>query len=250
MSVFITNVASMIGIGVAVDYSLFILARYREEIRAGAEPVDARRTAMRTSGVAVAFSGLTVIVSLAGLFLVDSTTIRSMALGAIVVVAVSILAAMTFLPALMRALGRRAYTRGRPATVVALIGRNLRWRQAPPRLDPPRGPAAPASGSAGPTASPAGPCSQPPPAPPCCWCSRSPRCRWSSATARCASSPRATRRASAPSWRRKELGPGASGPDPARGDLRRAARRPTRATAPRSRGWRRRRGAPIPRWRG
>ena len=81
MSVFVTNVASMIGIGVAVDYSLFILARYREEIRAGASPEDARRTAMRTSGVAVVFSGLTVIISLAGLFLVDSTTIRSMALG-------------------------------------------------------------------------------------------------------------------------------------------------------------------------
>ena len=57
MSVFTTNVASMIGIGVAVDYSLFILARYREEIRAGADPEAARRTAMRTSGVAVVFSG-------------------------------------------------------------------------------------------------------------------------------------------------------------------------------------------------
>ena len=52
MSVFVTNVASMIGIGVAVDYSLFILARYREEIRQGVDPVDARRIAMRTSGVA------------------------------------------------------------------------------------------------------------------------------------------------------------------------------------------------------
>jgi len=129
MSVFTTNVASMVGIGVAVDYSLFILARYREEIRAGATPEEGRRTAMRTSGVAVVFSGLTVMISLAGLFLVDSTTIRSMALGAIIVVAVSILAAVTFLPAVMRAMGRRAYMRGRPAMVVALIGRNLRWRR-------------------------------------------------------------------------------------------------------------------------
>ena len=129
MSVFTTNVASMIGIGVAVDYSLFVLARYREEIRAGADPVEARRSAMRTSGLAVAFSGLTVMVSLAGLFLVDSTTIRSMALGAIVVVAVSILAALTFLPVLMRVFGRRAYMRGRAALVVSLLGRNLRWRR-------------------------------------------------------------------------------------------------------------------------
>jgi uncharacterized membrane protein YdfJ with MMPL/SSD domain len=124
MSVFVTNVASMIGIGVAVDYSLFILSRYREEIAAGAEPVDARRIAMRTSGVAVAFSGITVIVSLAGLLLVDSTTLRSMAYGAIMVVAVSIIAAITFLPALMAATGRRAYEPGRTAGVVAAI---VRW---------------------------------------------------------------------------------------------------------------------------
>src|SRR4051794_6420648 len=101
MSVFVTNVASMIGIGVAVDYSLFILARYREEIRAGRTPAEARAVAMRTSGLAVTFSGVTVMISLAGLFLVDSTTIRSMAMGAIVVVAISVLAAVTLLPALM-----------------------------------------------------------------------------------------------------------------------------------------------------
>ena len=131
MSVFVTNVASMIGIGVAVDYSLFVLARYREEIRKGLEPVDARRVALRTSGLAVAFSGITVMVSLAGLFLVNSTTIRSMAMGAIMVVAVSILAAVTLLPVLMRLLGRRAYARGRIALVLGLLGR--RWRSAPRR---------------------------------------------------------------------------------------------------------------------
>jgi uncharacterized membrane protein YdfJ with MMPL/SSD domain len=131
MSVFVTNVASMIGIGVAVDYSLFVLARYREEVRGGAEPAEARRAALRTSGLAVAFSGVTVMVSLAGLFLVDSTTIRSMAMGAIMVVAVSILAAVTLLPVLMRLLGRRAYARGRIALTLALLGR--RWRSAPRR---------------------------------------------------------------------------------------------------------------------
>ena len=90
MSVFVTNMASMIGIGVAVDYSLFVLARYREEIAAGQDPDTARATALATSGVAVAFSGLTVIVSLAGLFIVDTMSVRSMALGAILVVAVSV----------------------------------------------------------------------------------------------------------------------------------------------------------------
>ena len=131
MSVFVTNVASMIGIGVAVDYSLFVLARYREEIRGGADPSEARRIALRTSGLAVAFSGTTVIVALAGLFLVDSTTIRSMAMGAIMVVAVSILAAVTLLPVLMRLLGRRAYVRGRIALTAGLLAR--RWRNLPRR---------------------------------------------------------------------------------------------------------------------
>ena len=91
MSIFVINMASMIGIGVAVDYSLFVLARYRQEIRRGADPDRARATAMATSGRAVAFSGLTVITSLAGLWLIDNQIIRSMALGAILVVAVSVL---------------------------------------------------------------------------------------------------------------------------------------------------------------
>ena len=128
MSVFVTNIASMIGIGVAVDYSLFVLARYREEIRGGASREDARRVALRTSGLAVAFSGITVMLSLAGLYLVHSTTIRSMAMGAIIVVAISILAAVTLLPVLMSLLGRRAYARGRLAVVFGLVVRLVRTR--------------------------------------------------------------------------------------------------------------------------
>ena len=130
MSVFVTNTASMIGIGVAVDYSLFVLARYREEIQKGATPDQARRTSMRTSGIAVAFSGVTVLISLAGLFLVESQTLRSMAMGAIIVVSVSILGAITLLPALMRVLGRRAYSRGRIATITGLL---VRARRNSPR---------------------------------------------------------------------------------------------------------------------
>ena len=139
MSVFVTNIASMIGIGVAVDYSLFVLARYREEIAAGASREEARRTAMRTSGIAVAFSGVTVMVALAGLFLVDSATIRSMATGAIVVVAVSVLAATTLLPVLMSMFGRRAYARGRVAIVAGLVARGLRnMRRRPGSTHPSR----------------------------------------------------------------------------------------------------------------
>jgi RND superfamily putative drug exporter len=139
MSVFVTNIASMIGIGVAVDYSLFVLARYREEIAAGSSREEARRTAMRTSGIAVAFSGVTVMVALAGLFLIDAATIRSMAMGAIVVVAVSVLAATTLLPVLMSMFGRRAYARGRVAIVGGLVFRGLRnMRRRPGSTHPSR----------------------------------------------------------------------------------------------------------------
>ena len=86
MSVFVTNMASMIGIGVAVDYSLFILARFREAVRAGRSAAEARAEALSTSGLAVTFSGLAVIISLAGLWMVDNQALRSMALGAMVVV--------------------------------------------------------------------------------------------------------------------------------------------------------------------
>src|SRR4051812_29937179 len=135
MSIFVTNMASMLGIGVAVDYSLFVLARFREELHTGATYDEARRVAMRTSGVAVAFSGMTVIIALAGLFLIDSKTMRSMAVGAIVVVAFAILGAITLLPALIHLLGRRAAERGK---IMSRVGaRFARLRPAP---DPGREP--------------------------------------------------------------------------------------------------------------
>jgi uncharacterized membrane protein YdfJ with MMPL/SSD domain len=112
-SVFVTTVATMLGLGVAVDYSLFILVRYREEIAAGASVESAVASALSTSGVAVISSGLTVIAALAGLLLIDSTALRSIAAGAMLVVAVSVLVASTLLPALIRLLGHRAYEPGR-----------------------------------------------------------------------------------------------------------------------------------------
>ncbi|HVL97313.1 MAG TPA: MMPL family transporter [Solirubrobacteraceae bacterium] len=130
MSVFVTNMASMIGIGVAVDYSLFVLARYREEIVAGQAPDQACARAMATSGLAVVFSGVTVIVSLAGLWMIDNNAIRSMALGAILVVAVSVLGAATLLPALMRTFGHRAYARSKLFTSLSLALRS-RGRRRP-----------------------------------------------------------------------------------------------------------------------
>jgi uncharacterized membrane protein YdfJ with MMPL/SSD domain len=112
-SIFVTNVATMLGLGVAIDYSLFVLVRYREEIAAGGGPERAVRRAMSTSGVAVVFSGMTVIAALAGLFLINSTALRSVAAGAMIVVVVSVLGAVTLTPALIVLLGKRAYSPGR-----------------------------------------------------------------------------------------------------------------------------------------
>jgi uncharacterized membrane protein YdfJ with MMPL/SSD domain len=107
LSVYVTNMASMIGIGVAVDYSLFIVSRHRGELAAGASPSAALARALATSGKAVVFSGATVAVSLAGLFAIGVNGIRSLAVGAIVVVCISVLAATTLLPALLAVAGTR-----------------------------------------------------------------------------------------------------------------------------------------------
>jgi len=132
MSVFVTNITSMLGIGVAVDYSLFVLSRYREELHAGKDRPAALDTAMRTSGATVVFSGVTVIVSLAGLFLLNSTAMRSLAIGAITVVAISIIGAVTLLPALISWAGPRVEGRGKIVSFTGGLYRRVRPRQAKP----------------------------------------------------------------------------------------------------------------------
>jgi uncharacterized membrane protein YdfJ with MMPL/SSD domain len=130
LSVFVTNTASMLGIGVAVDYSLIILSRTRQELADGESFASARHTALRTSGRAVVFSGLTVMASLIGIFVIPIGTVRSMALGAIVVVAVSVLVAMSLLPVLMELLGPRRLMvnvlRGRRATIFGKSSARMR----------------------------------------------------------------------------------------------------------------------------
>jgi uncharacterized membrane protein YdfJ with MMPL/SSD domain len=127
MSVFVTNMASMLGIGVAVDYSLFILARFRESVRAGKGAAAARTEALATSGVAVTFSGLAVVISLAGLWMVENQALRSMALGAMIVVAIAILVATTLLPALIRLMGHRVEAGGVAWSVLRAFRRM--WRK-------------------------------------------------------------------------------------------------------------------------
>ena len=105
ISVYAESMVSMIGLGVAVDYSLFVLARFREELAAGVSREAAVVQAMRTSGRAVVFSGLTVLVSLGTVWIVPVRAVQSMAAASMLVVAVAVLAAATLLPALLHLLG-------------------------------------------------------------------------------------------------------------------------------------------------
>src|ERR671923_187468 len=84
---------------------LFVVSRFRRELKAGATRDEALRRALSSSGTAVVFSGAAVAVSLAGLFVIDVNAVRSMAIGAIVVVTISVLATVTLLPALLSLVG-------------------------------------------------------------------------------------------------------------------------------------------------
>jgi RND superfamily putative drug exporter len=111
MSVFVTSTVSMFGIALAVDYSLFILMRFREELRAGRRPAEAVDAAMATSGLAVVLSGLTVVASLTGLYLINTPALTSMATGAILAVSVAVLTSATLTPAVLATFSRAAAKR-------------------------------------------------------------------------------------------------------------------------------------------
>src|SRR6476620_7937122 len=111
MSVFVTSTVSMFGIALAIDYSLFILMRFREELRAGRDPHQAADAAMATSGLAVLLSGLTVIASVTGIYLINTPVLQSMATGAILAVAVAVLTSTTLTPAVLATFGRAAAKR-------------------------------------------------------------------------------------------------------------------------------------------
>jgi len=104
---FAPQVAAMIGIGVGIDYVLFIVTRYRATLHAGRDPHDAVILAMATAGRAVIFAGCTVIISLLGLFVMNLGFLRGLAVSAVCTVLVVMLAAVTFLPALLGFVGRK-----------------------------------------------------------------------------------------------------------------------------------------------
>jgi uncharacterized membrane protein YdfJ with MMPL/SSD domain len=107
LSVFATNMLTGMGLALGIDYSLFILSRYREERFHGREKPDAIAAVGATASRAVLFSGIAFTLAMIGLLLVPSTIMRSLAAGAIVVGLVSVAAALTLLPALLSLLGDR-----------------------------------------------------------------------------------------------------------------------------------------------
>ncbi|GHA69957.1 membrane protein [Streptomyces termitum] len=107
VSVFAQNLTTALGLGLAIDYALFVVRRYREELAAGAEPSAAVRTTLRTAGRTVLFSALTVAVSLAAMLVFPQYFLRSFAYAGIAVVLLAAAAALTLLPAALVLLGHR-----------------------------------------------------------------------------------------------------------------------------------------------
>ncbi len=101
------NVCSLIGLGVAIDYSLFILSRYREEMEAHLAPPQALARALEATGPVVCFSGLALMTGLSGLLFFHGSYLAAMGVGGAIVVALSVVFALTFLPALLAVLGPR-----------------------------------------------------------------------------------------------------------------------------------------------
>src|SRR6058998_2239347 len=106
MSVSVLNITTMVGLGVGIDYSLLIVTRFREELNRGLSPVDAAVRTIETAGSAVITSGITVVVGFAALVWTPLTETRSVGVGGLIVVAVAVLLATTFLPAALAILGR------------------------------------------------------------------------------------------------------------------------------------------------
>jgi len=107
LSIYVQNVATMLGLALAIDYSLFMVSRFREELRRGRTVAQAVETTVATSGKAVAFSGLAVAIGLSGLLLFQPAALRSFGIGGSIVVASSVFYALTFLPAVLGMLGPR-----------------------------------------------------------------------------------------------------------------------------------------------
>jgi len=114
------ELGALIGLGVGIDYALFIVNRHRKALRQGADLHSAIATAMNTSGRAVLFAGGTVIVALLGLLVLNVGFVSGLGIGAAVTVFLTVMAAVTLLPALLAILGRRVLRRSERAAAGSL----------------------------------------------------------------------------------------------------------------------------------
>jgi len=135
MSIFVLNIATMLGLALAIDYSLFIVSRFREELRRGRAVEEAVERAVGTAGKAVAFSGVAVAIGLSGLLLFKAPAIRSIGIAGSIVVLCSVVYALAFLPAVLGILGHRVNSlsirglrhRFRPVADGVEVARTSRW---------------------------------------------------------------------------------------------------------------------------
>ncbi|HEY8684704.1 MAG TPA: MMPL family transporter, partial [Chloroflexota bacterium] len=122
LSIFALNVASMIGLGLGIDFSLIMVTRFREQLAAGLRPADAAVVTVMTAGRSITYSGVTVLL---GMFVLTAlfnlTVVRSISLAVMVVAATALLAGLTLLPA-----------------VLAIIGHRVEWLRVIPRAKPPQ----------------------------------------------------------------------------------------------------------------
>ncbi|QKW62840.1 MMPL family transporter [Streptomyces sp. NA03103] len=126
--------AMMIGLAVGIDYALFIVSRYRAELAEGREREEAAGRAVGTAGSAVVFAGLTVVIALVGLAVVNIPMLTKMGVAAAGTVAIAVLIALTMIPALLGYAGRRVKPAGAKGR---LLGRS---RKGEPKPDRPAGP--------------------------------------------------------------------------------------------------------------
>lgn len=137
VSTFALNVTTILGLGLAIDYALFMVSRFREELRADGGTADVGTAVARTvatAGRTVAFSGLTVLISFAGLLFFPQMFLRSMGLGGMAVVLLDMVLALTLLPALLAVLGRRVEAGRLPESLTRrLFAQRVIVPGAPPR---------------------------------------------------------------------------------------------------------------------
>ncbi|MDE2988037.1 MAG: MMPL family transporter [Chloroflexota bacterium] len=126
---------AMLGIGVGIDYALFVIARYREQLAAGVDPREAARASVTTAGRAVAFAGSIVVVALLGLFAIGIPLIANLGLAAALVVLLEMLVAVSLLPSMLVLIGRRIDRFSIPRLRYTAGGEHGRWYRFSRRIE-------------------------------------------------------------------------------------------------------------------